>query len=31
LIQAGAYVAGWALIILYTYMDPCRFTEWFFD
>ena len=31
LIQAGAYALGWALIALYGFIDPGRFTEWFLD
>jgi len=31
LIQAGAYVGGWAMLILYARVDPYRFVEWFFD
>jgi hypothetical protein len=31
LMQAGAYIVGWALIILYTRIDPYKFAEWFFD
>jgi hypothetical protein len=31
LIQAGVYAVGWVLIILYAYVDPCRFAEWFLD
>jgi magnesium-transporting ATPase (P-type) len=31
LIQAGVYVAGWVLIIMYGAVDPGRFLEWFFD
>ena len=31
LIQASVYVAGWALIALYCFIDPGRFAEWFLD
>jgi hypothetical protein len=31
LIQAGVYAVGWALIVLCTLVDPCKFVEWFLD
>ena len=31
LIQAGVYALGWALIALYGFIDPGKFTEWFLD
>ena len=31
LIQAGVYVAGWLLIMLYGAVDPGRFMAWFLD
>jgi len=30
-IQTGIYAVGWALISLYSFIDPGRFTEWFLD
>jgi heme/copper-type cytochrome/quinol oxidase subunit 3 len=30
-VQAGVYVAGWLLIVLYGAIDPGRFMEWFLD
>ena len=30
-IQAGAYVVGWMMLILYACIDPHRFVEWLFD
>jgi hypothetical protein len=31
LLQAGVYIVGWAIIILYARIDPYKFAEWFFD
>jgi hypothetical protein len=31
LIQTGIYAVGWALIVLYSFIDPGRFIEWFLD